>query len=123
MLDSLTALDSAKDIVDKLTTDSKYIVIKGAITDKLLLDLMKTTNKYKGIILLAEDSTKLFLSRKTFEKFQKKGGFIKVLNPINIIAITANPTSPSGYKFNKKEFLKLLKENIDVPIYDFGSCD
>jgi len=123
LLDSLTALDAAKDIIDKLTTNSKYVVIKGAITDKLLIDLMKTTNKYKGITFLAEDSTKLFLSKKIFEKFQKKGGFIKVLNPINVIAITANPTSPSGYYFNKKEFLKLLKENIDLPIYDLGSYD
>ena len=51
------------------------------------------------------------------------GGIIKVLNPIKIIALTINPTSPLGYEFNKDEFLKLLKKRIQLPIYNLGPCD
>ncbi|MFX1321931.1 MAG: hypothetical protein ACFFAQ_09830 [Promethearchaeota archaeon] len=121
ILDVLTSLDIAKEIVEKLDNNSKYVVINGPITDKLLEDLMKTTERYKGLTFLVEDSTKLFLRRNTMEKFLKKGGILKVLYPINIIAITINPTSPNGYEFNKKEFLKLLKENVELPIYDLGA--
>ena len=120
-LDVLTSLDAAKAISDNLDDNSKFVVINGPITDKLLEDLMKTTELYKGITFLVEDSTKLFLSRNTLDKFLKKGGILKVLYPINIIAITINPTSPNGYEFNKKEFLKLLKEKIKLPIYDLGA--
>ncbi|MFX1326696.1 MAG: hypothetical protein ACFE91_00940, partial [Promethearchaeota archaeon] len=62
----------------------------------------------------------LFLSSKIKEKFEKKGGILKVLNPINIIAITINPTSPYGYEFDKNLFLNLLKKNVNVPVYDLG---
>jgi len=120
-LDVLTSLDAAKEIAENLDGNSKYVVINGPITDKLLEDLMKITEMYKELTLLVEDGTKLFLSRNTLDKFLKKGGILKVLNPINIIAITINPTSPNGYEFNKNEFLKLLKENIKLPIYDLGA--
>jgi hypothetical protein len=118
----LTALNAAKEITESLDDKSQFIVIKGALTGKLLEDLMKLTNKYKNLTFLVEDGTKLFLSKNTFKKFIKKGGFLKVLNPIKIIAITINPTSPEGYKFNKSEFLRLLKQNIKIPIYDLGPC-
>ncbi len=121
-LSLLTALDAAKEITGSLDDKSQFIVIKGALTGKLLEDLMKLTNKYKNLTFLVEDGTKLFLSKNTFKKFQKKGGFLKVLNPIKIIAITINPTSPEGYKFNKSEFLWLLKQHIKIPIYDLGPC-
>ncbi len=123
MLDLVTSLDAAKDIIENLNSNSKYVVIKGPITDKLLNDLMDSSEKYKGVTFLVEDGTKLFLSKGIMERFQKKGGILKVLNPIKLIAVTANPTSPFGYEFDKNEFLKLLKENINIPIYDLGPND
>jgi hypothetical protein len=120
LLEVLTPLDSANDIIGHLDRDSKYIVIKGAVTDKLLEDMMKLSDKYKGVIILVEDATKLFLSKLVMEKFQKKGGILKVMNPVNIIAITVNPTSPLGYEFDKDEFLRLLGERTTTPIYDLG---
>ena len=120
LLDVLTPLDATKEIIDNLDNNSKYVVIKGAVTDKLLEDLMKSTEKYKGVTFLVEDATKLFLSKKVKQKFQRKGGFLKVLNSINIIAVTINPTSPYGYQFDKNKFLNILKENLDVPVYDLG---
>ena len=123
LVDVLTSLDAAKDITEKLDENSKYIVIKGAITDKLLEDLMKSTDLYKGVIFLVEDATKLFLSKKVKEKFQNKGGILKVLNPINVIAVTINPTSPYGYQFDKNKFLNILKKNLNVPVYDLGVND
>ncbi len=118
LIDVLTSLDSAKDIADNLEKNSKYVVIKGAITDKLLEDLMQITEKYKGVTFLVENATKLFLSKNIMKKFQKKGGILKVLTPINIIAVTINPTSPDGYEFNKDKFLKQLKENLNIPVYN-----
>ncbi len=118
-----TALDSAQYIIDSIDEDSNYIVISGAITDKFLEDLMRSTQKYKGLTFLVSDSTKLFLSEKILEKFQKKGGIIKVLNPIKIIAVTINPTSPNGYEFDKDVFLKSLAEELKIPVYNLGVND
>ena len=116
----ITALDAAKEIADVLDEKAQLLVIKGALTDNLLENLMRLTSKYKDLTILVEDGTKLFLSKSTFNKFQKKGGILKVINPIKIIAITINPISPEGYKFNRSKFLSLLKQNINIPIYDLG---
>ncbi len=120
LLDVLTPLDSARDIANILDENSKYIVIKGALTDKSIEDLMSLTDKYREITILVEDATKLFLSKKIKKKFQKKGGIIKVLNSIKVIAVTINPTSPLGYRFEKNTFLNLMKKNLNVPVFDLG---
>ena len=122
-LNVATALDAAEEIIQNLKDDSQYVLINGAVTDKLLEDLMKSTQKYKGITFIVEDGTKLFLSQKTTKKFLKKGGILKVLNPINIIAITINPTSPYGYKFDKDKFLKSLQVELKIPVYNLGVND
>jgi len=122
-LNVATALDAAEEIIQNLKDDSQYVLINGAVTDKLLEDLMKSTQKYKGITFIVEDGTKLFLSQNTTKKFLKKGGILKVLNPINIIAITINPTSPYGYKFDKDKFLKSLQEELKIPVYNLGVND
>jgi len=118
----LTALGASDDIKKNIEKDTHYIVINGPITDQLLEDLIKSDNHCADITFLVEDATKLFISKKTMEKFKKKGAKIKVLNSIKIIAITVNPTSPLGYEFNKIEFLKSLKSKIHIPIYDLGPC-
>jgi histidyl-tRNA synthetase len=123
LLNVLTALDAAKDIAENLEEDSKYIVIKGAVTSKLLEDLMRITNEYKGKTFLVEDGTKLFLSKNTIGKFEKKGGILKVLNPITIAAVTINPTSPYGYEFEENEFLNLLKKELTIPVFNLGPSD
>jgi hypothetical protein len=123
MIDVPTALDAAKDIIKNLKEDSKYIVIKGAVSNKLLEDLMKLTNEYKGKIFLVEDGTKLFLSKYTLDKFEKKGGILKVLNPICVAAITINPTSPSGYEFDKTKFIKSLEKEVSIPVFDLGPSE
>lgn len=118
-----TPLDAANEIVSILDENSKYVVINGAITDKLLEDLMHLTEKYKGVVFLVEDATKIFVSKKVIDKFQKKGGIIKVLNRIKVIAVTINPTSPLGIQFNKNDFLNLMSKNLNVPVYDLGPGD
>ena len=122
-LDLLTALDSVDLILPDIESSTKYLVIDGAITDKFLEDLMKKSEFYNRIILLVPDATKLFLSEKTYEIYSKKGGILKVLNKIQIIILTINPTSPLGYEFNKSKFLNELRKGISIPIYDLGPSE
>ncbi len=117
-----TALGSSEEIFDQLTKDAKYLVIKGAITGSIL-DEYVTNKKVKDLTVIATDPTKLFISKQVFYKFIKKGGRLKVLDRINLIAITVNPTSPLGYKFENNQFMRLLQERINVPIFNLGPCD
>jgi hypothetical protein len=117
-----TALGSSKAIFNQLTKDAKYLVIKGAITDSIL-DEYIINKKVKDLTVIATDPTKLFISKQVFYKFIKKEGCLKVLDRINLIAITVNPTSPLGYDFENDQFMRLLQERINVPIFNLGPCD
>ncbi len=121
-LEESTALGSSKVIFDQLTKDAKYLVIKGAITDNILNEYVNN-KKIKDMTVIATDPTKLFVSKQIFYKFIKKGGCLKVLDRINLIAITVNHTSPLGYEFKNNQFMRLLQERIDIPIFNLGPCD
>jgi hypothetical protein len=117
-LNSLTSLEASKEIVENLNKDSTHIFIKGILSDKLLEDIMKSTDKFNATTLLVEDGTKLFLNVDTLYKFEKQGGNIKVINKINLVCLTVNPKSPSGYEFNKNEFLEKLQASVHIPVID-----
>ncbi len=117
-----TALGSSKVIFNQLTKGTKYLVIKGAITDSIL-DEYISNKKVKNLTVIATDPTKLFISKQVFHKFIKKGGCLKVLDRINLIAITINHTSPLGYEFENNQFIRSLQERINVPIFNLGPCD
>ncbi|MDU4890529.1 MAG: hypothetical protein E6344_10070 [Clostridium sp.] len=118
IVEVLTALEAAKEIVEALDDEVSHVVIKGAVSDKLLEGIMTSTNLYKNITFLVEDGTKLFISRDTLYKFQKQGGTIKVLEKITVVCITANPKSPYGYEFPKGKFLEGLREAVNIPVFD-----
>ncbi|KYH34616.1 hypothetical protein CLTEP_14440 [Clostridium tepidiprofundi DSM 19306] len=117
-LNVLTALEAASEITENLDEQSEYVVIKGVISDKLLLDIMKSSDKYKNVTFLAEDGTKLFVNSDTLFRFKKQGGILKVINPINIACVTCNPMSPYGYEFNVNKFLGELRNRLDIPVFD-----
>ncbi|MEJ2295877.1 MAG: hypothetical protein P8Y23_14065 [Candidatus Lokiarchaeota archaeon] len=119
-LDLATAFASGEDIAKELTENTDYIVINGAITDRLLEVIMQSTEHYVGVTFIVENATKLFINLNTYNKFLETGGIIKVLYPINVIALTINPTSPYGYNFDKNTFLKVLQNKIKIPIFDLG---
>jgi len=121
-LEESTALGSSKKIFNQLTKDAKYLVIKGAITDSVLEEYLNN-KKAKYITVIATDPTKLFVSKQVFYKFLKKGGLLKVLDHVTLIAITVNHTSPLGYEFDNNQFVRLLQEKIDIPIFNLGPCD
>lgn len=121
-LEESTALGSSKVIFSQLSTSTKYLLIKGAITDRILEEYVVNT-KVKNLTVIATDPTKLFVTKPVFYKFIKKGGSLKVLDQINLIAITINHTSPLGYEFENNQFLGLLQERIKLPIFNLGPRD
>ena len=44
-----------------------------------------------------------------------------MIQPIQIIAVTANPVSPFGIKFDQKKFLLRLRDVLKIPVFDVVS--
>lgn len=94
-----------------------HIYVSGAVSDRLIKIL--TTNKdVQKIRLVVQDFTKLFVAPEVYAEFSRRGGKIEVLQQSKLLAITLNPTSPSGYRINSREACHALEEALGIPVYD-----
>jgi len=114
-----TALSAGYIIGEYLKDNSKYLVLPGSLVKNTLEDLIHSTRKYKNIEIIIKDGTKIFIESKDWLRFMRQGIRIKVLDKINLIAITINPYSPNGYYFQPQEFLSKMKSYINhIPVMD-----
>lgn len=118
-LDIKTALNSGRDIASALTKDSRYVIISGSLVGKTLRDILSCTKLFKDVTFIIKDSTRVFIDYRDWQYFQKVGIKLRVLEKINILAITINPYSPRGYYFSPKEFLDKMKGILNpIPVVD-----
>lgn len=109
--DYITALGKADSILNEVREDYKYIVLPGTLMNsfiKSIQDLLRV----KKIEIVVADGTKIFVEPMDYNIFEKLGGRVKVIDPINLLAITVNPYSPEGYYFEPTLFLEVMKEGL-----------
>jgi hypothetical protein len=123
ILNVSTALSASKEILENINNETMYILIRGIITDKLLLQIMDSGKAGNGITIIAENGTKLFVNSDTFYRYLNTCGSIKVLNSINVFMLTCNPISPFGYQFDNKKFIEKLQQKINLPVINILGGD
>lgn len=118
-LDIKTALNCGHIIGDHIEENTKYILIPGSLVKNTIEDIIRSTNRYKKVDIVVADGTKIFIPPKDWLKFMRYGVKVRVLNPINLVAITLNPYAPQGYYFEARELLDKMKYYIkDIPVVD-----
>jgi len=103
---------------EKVTKREKYIYIRGAVSDTFINNLIMSGTHLKDVYLIAEDASKIFIKATTYEKLVIKQAILTVVNPIHLVGITVNPTSPYDVDFDGTEFLEKLREAVPIPVYD-----
>ena len=117
-LHSLEALSSlSKDIRFEGMDDCKTLYVAGALVDGFL-EKVRKNKSLKQVELVVRDFTKIFVSPQQFRLFLKSGGSIRVMQKSKLIAVTVNPTSPSGYVLDSDTLCNRLSEAIQLPVYD-----
>ena len=114
-LDTMTSL--SKDIRFEGIENCKTLYVAGALVDGFLEKVRKNKN-LKQVELVVRDFTKIFVTPQQFRLFLKAGGRISVLQKSKLIAVTVNPTSPSGYVLDSETLCDKLSEAIQLPVYD-----
>lgn len=117
-LNVMTTLDAHKEVYDGIDEYTNYIVINGILTNTFIQSLIKSGTKYKNVTLLVVDSTKIFLDKEVYDMFIKLKGEIRVINPINIIGISINPTSIDGYAFNEEDFIYCIQNKTKQKVFN-----
>ncbi|MCL2565308.1 MAG: molybdopterin-guanine dinucleotide biosynthesis protein B [Defluviitaleaceae bacterium] len=95
-----------------------YIYIRGAVSDSFANKFIMSNINLRGVTIIVEDGSKLFITEKTFEKFNLGNAKIAVRRSINLIAVTINPVSVRGFSFDKDAFREALKKELKIPIYN-----
>ena len=114
-----TALMGMEDIVEAITTDTKALVLGGALTEGFLTALEAEVGEIYDLTIVIQDGTRVFLEPRTFNRFLGRGGKIQVLKPINLLAVTVNSTTPQGDQLNPQELCTALARQLkNIPIFD-----
>lgn len=114
-----TALNGGAAIGKALDESSRYVVLGGSLVTNTLKQIMATTNKYKQIIFIVKDATKIFIDSKEWMYFNRAGIRIHVVDKICPLAVSINPYAPQGYYFNPQEFLQKMKKFLHpIPVFD-----
>lgn len=119
VLPSEGSLIAGKMVSQEMTSLTRVVVMGGAVGNGVLEGLLASKKVSHGLCLVIRNGTCLFCDRTLWRKFIEIGGSIKVLEPIPLMAITLNPTSPTGMEFPPQEFFQLAaKIFAPYPVMD-----
>lgn len=117
ILDLTTGLGAGKFLDGQINESTEYIYVPGAFTQSVVTDI--NPRKLKNVTFVLKDPTKIFIDSVSWGQLRKKGLKVKVLENINVAAITVNPSAPGGYAFEHEDLLRGMQEAIpDIPVID-----
>ena len=93
------------------------LYVAGALVGTFL-EKVRQNKKLRQVEIVVRDFTKVFVTPQQFKLFIKGGGRISVLQKSKLIAVTVNPTSPSGFVLDSDTLCARLSEAIGLPVYD-----
>ena len=93
------------------------LYVAGALVDSFL-EKVRKNKQLRQVELVVRDFTKIFASPQQLRLFEKMGGRIRVLQRSKLIAVTVNPTSPTGYTLDSDTLCHKLSQAINLPVYD-----
>lgn len=116
---SLLLLNEIKDYLTQSKKSVKYIFVNGAFTNTIsrrIIDL-----NLNDLTVIIPDATKLFIDKMEYARLVKNNISLKVLYPLNLIALTINPYNPEGQSLDDDEFLDNIKRHFDIPVFNVKS--
>ncbi|MFU8794567.1 MAG: hypothetical protein ACNA7Z_04245 [Dethiobacteria bacterium] len=104
-------------MIDMCNEETAALVFGGALVDNTLQDVMDLYEKPPVVIV--NDPTRLFITPEIYYRFLNKGGQISVLEKLNLMAVTLNPTDPCGRGYDPQMFLDKMADAIrPCPVFD-----
>ncbi len=95
---------------------ARAVFFGGALTDFSLKPLLMSNAPLSGLSFVVRDSTKLLLKQDSFQKLQRRGVRLEVLDSVNLVALTVNPFSAYGAHFPKEELMARMAEAVSLPV-------
>lgn len=108
---------SLEDALRKPEADgAKMVFFGGAMSDGLMKPLLMSGAPVKGLTFAVRDSSKILLKRENYEKMRLRGIELRVLESVNLVAVTVNPFSAYGFHFDKDELMERMQQRVNIPV-------
>ena len=103
--------------MDKVIADTAHIaaLLPGALTDTMVLPLLRS-GALRSCRLVVKDPSKVLLTADTLDKLATRDVALETEDAARTLCVTVNPVSAYGWKFDKDEFLRRMREAVDVPV-------
>jgi hypothetical protein len=98
----------------------RWLLVAGALPQRFLDGLVPQVRRSGApLTVVVSDPTRLFLADRGVEHYARAGIELRVLRPIELLALTVNPLAPQSHGFDSAELRAQLAEAIpDLPIFD-----
>ncbi|OAT80666.1 hypothetical protein [Desulfotomaculum copahuensis] len=114
-----TALAIGDQLAGALGSDTLAVAAAGAVGGGLLEILYAALRRGLYMQLIIKNATCLFVEPELWRRFRAAGGEVRVLEPVRLLAVTVNPVSPTGYRFDARGFRHAVAEVVrPVPVFD-----
>lgn len=114
-----TSLNAGKIIGEAIDEKTHTVIIPGSFVSKTAMDITAMTKHYKKVNFVIQDATKVFIEHRDWLLLCKLGLNLKVMDSINVLAVTINPYAPQGYYFDPSLFRERMVTYLgQVPVID-----
>jgi hypothetical protein len=114
-----TALEAGREIAAAIKEDTAAVVLGGSLVTSVLTDIMNSVRDYENWELIVGDGTRVFVEPRVWRMFVRRGGKLRVVFPINLLAVTVNSYSPQGWHFDAVELLERMGRTLHpLPVFD-----
>lgn len=114
-IQAASALGEADRVLSQVPPDAQWLFLPGAVGPQFIRRYVETRTQHAyGLIitdamaLVAEDR----LLRHLFLMERR----MRVLRPVQVVAVVANPVSPAGWRFDNKAYLTALRRVTSLPV-------
>ncbi len=116
-LDLVTGLGAGKLLASKIDDQVSHVFLPGAFTPGSIEGI--DPRRMRDTVFVLRDSTRIFFPPDRWRKMRRWGMDIRVLDRINVAAVTVNPTSPLGYRFDQQALVEAMRRAIPgIPVID-----
>lgn len=95
--------------------DNGEAYVTGALTDTMVVPLLKSGVLRGGRIVVA-DPSKVMLTADTLDKLEIRNVLLQTAQAARTLCVTINPVSAYGWKFDKDRFMALMSDAVDAPV-------
>ena len=108
--------DLIADAAMALVQHGAYLVLRGALGDRLLTTLLRRRAATLGLVV--SDPTHVLVDRNLWRRWRRQGGQAHVRRPVHLIAVTTNSYSPVGKDYDARAFFQDVREIAHRPVFD-----